>query len=545
MNSRNQVLASLTEKTFDLVVIGAGLLGAGVALEAAAHGFSVLVIDKGDFASGTSSRTSKVAGAANLLAGCQFSLTDWESRTAQISRLYRRAPHMVKDFAYVMPITNNRLLFSLKAQLALALQDVRANVVGKSRGHRRHFKQETLKAAPALAPDIIVGGLRFHDCIADDSRFVLELIKSAQTKGAVAVNYLEAQEFETKNGEVKSIVLRDRLEGKEVKVFPRAVVSACGVWTDALAKLIDPNATHSIKMVRSTHITLSQSVMEAGDALLLPAPGNRYVFVVPWQRVLLVGTTATTYEGDPEDPLPTSGEIAYLLDTINKYKRSGRAVSRADVACAWAGLNIIPSENNETPSLFRGPAGVITGFGGHLTDIQKMADLAVHLLSKKIGVGENSVLIGEPQKAGSPAMLGGFDDKEDYLVTTAEIAARSRKLGLEPAALDHLLSTYGKDALLILDKIEQNPALNEKICPDFPPLMAEIVHCVENEMALSLEDVLCRRIRLGFMHREQCLAAAPKVAKMMQELCGWDLHRFKIELSSLARNLASQLASVS
>jgi glycerol-3-phosphate dehydrogenase len=577
MNRRNQILDSLTESEFDLVVIGAGLLGAGIALEATTHGFSVLLVDKDDFASGTSSRTSKIASAPNLLKGRQFGLGQWARNPAQISQLWQRAPHMVKDFAFVMPITPDRFLFSLKAQLGLALQDLRANVLGKARGHKRLSKKDTLKTAPALAPEIVTGAICFHDCFADDSRFVLELIKSATTKGATAVNYLEAKEFEIENGEVKSIYLRDRIEGRDIKVLPKAVVSACGVWTDALAKLIDPGAAavadsprspeladsppsqspdssissqspdlgHSIKTIRSTHIVLPPSALETGSALLLPTDGNRYVFVVPWQRALLVGTTQTAYEGEPDNPVPTAAEIAYLLDTINRYKRSGRRVSRSDVACAWAGLNIISSENYEGPQLFRGANGVITGFGGHLTDIQKMADLAVHFLTKKIGPGKSHAMAGQTKAVSSASMLGGFEDKEDYLTTTAEISARARKLGVEPASLDHLLSNYGKDALLVLDLIEQNPASGERICPDFPPLMAEVVHCVESEMAISLEDVLCRRIRLGFLHREQCLAAAPRVARMMQELCGWDSLRLKGELSALARNLASQLAPVS
>jgi glycerol-3-phosphate dehydrogenase len=544
MNRRNQVLASLPESEFDLVVIGAGLLGAGIALEAACHGFSVLVVDKDDFASGSSSCTSKIAGGADLINGSQFSLWPWTSSTAQISQLNKRAPHMVKDFSFVMPITPGRFMFSIKAQLSLALRDLRANVLGKSRGHKRLSKMETLQAATGLAHQVVSGGLRFHDCFADDSRFVLELLKEASAQGAVAVNYLEAREFESENGAVKSILLRDRIDGKEITVRPKAVVSACGAWTDRLAKLIDPAAPDSIKTIRSTHIVLPPSAFETGCALLLPAAGNRYVFVVPWQRSLLVGTTATVFEDGPENPVPSSQEIAFLLDTINKYKQSGQRVSGADVACAWAGLNIISTEKNGGPSLFRGVNGVITGYGGHLTDFQKMAELAVHFLTKKIGPAENHAGT-EPSKRTGSVMLGGFKDKEDYLITTAEIASRARKIGIEPAGLDHLVSNYGKDALLILDMIEQNPALNERICPDFPHLMAEVVHCVENEMAMSLEDVLCRRIRLGFLHREQCLAAAPRVARMMQELYGWDSLRLRSELSALARNLASQLAAVS
>jgi len=540
MNRRNEILASLPEREFDLVVVGSGLLGASIALEAANAGFSVLIVDKDDFSAGSSSRTSKLAGAANYLHGSPFSLNPRVS-TKQISDLYQRAPHMVKDFAFIMPVTGGGFIYSLQAQLALLWQDLSAGVLGKSRGHRRLNKKETLQAAPALAPNLVSGSLRFHDCFTDDSRFVLELLKAASENGAIAVNYMEAKEFECHDGEVRSVILRDRIGGQDLKVKPRAVVSACGAWTEPVAKLIAPEAElgESIKLLRSTHIVLPPSALETGSALLLPAEGNRFVFVVPWQRALLVGTTVSHFEGSPDTPVPTSQEITFLLDTINRYKRSGRSITGGDVACAWAGLNMVSSENNETFSLFRAANGVITGFGGHLTDIQKMSELAVHWITKKLGTTEASNAVRKKQ------MLGGFDDKQDFLTTTAEIAARARKLGLEPATLDHLISNYGKDALKVLDLIEERPALNERICADFPQLMAEVVHCVENEMAVSLEDVLCRRIRLGFLHREQCLDAAPRVAKMMQELCSWDSLRLKGELSNLARNLASQLAPVS
>jgi glycerol-3-phosphate dehydrogenase len=545
MIRRNQDLLSIAGKKFDLVVIGAGLLGAGIALEAASSGFSVLIVDKGDFASGSSSRTSKIAGAEGVLTGSHFKLLAREVSRVRMRKLLQRAPHMVKDFAFLMPIANDKFFFGLKAQLALAVQDVRANVLGRNRGHRRLSAREVVKAAPALAPEILAGGLAFHDCFFDDSRFVIEMIKAAQTKGAIAINYVEAKDFELQNAEIKSVLLWDRLAGKDYTVLPRAVVSACGVWTDTVAKLVDPQAEELIKVTRSTYITLPPSALETGGALLLPAPNNRFVFVMPWERALLVGTTTTAYEGFPEDALPTTEEISFLLETINSYNRGGRGVSREDVACAWAGLNIVPTQNNETPALFRGPAGLITGYGGHIGDFQKMAELAVHILTKKIGQGENAITFGQPQKTAQPAMLGGFQDRADYLATISEISSRARSLGLEPASIDHLLSNYGKDALIVLDLAESNPALVERICPDFPPIMAEVTHCVENEMAISLEDVLCRRIRLGFLHREQCLAAAPRVGKLMQELCGWDSPRLRSELSALARNLASQLAPVS
>jgi len=477
---------------------------------------------------------------------------------------------MVKDFAFVMPVTPDRMLFSFKAQLGLTMQDMQANVLGKTRGHKRLNKKEALRAAPALAPSVVAGALSFHDCFYDDSRYTLELLKSAASKGALAVNYLEASGFESADNEVHSVHLRDRLEGQDYTVKAKVIVSASGAWSESVAAMVAEGPTEfssigQIKKIRTTHIILPPSVMEVPAAILLPVEGDRYIYIVPWQRALLVGCSRHVnidetvvneidengQSSKPADsvaavdnPVPTAEDINYLLDWINRYKRSGRKVTGQDIACAWSGYEIETDERNGEPSVYRGPNGIIMAYGCHLRDLSKTAKKAVHLITKKIATTGGAPL-PEASTSTETIMLGGFLDKQDYLVSTAQISARARKLNLEPASLDHLLTNYGKDALLVLDLIESNAALNEKICPDFPPLMAEVEHFVANEMAISLEDVLCRRLRLGFLHREQCLDAAPRVAKMMQELCGWDSSRMKGELGNLARKLASQLAPVS
>ncbi|MBU6451309.1 MAG: FAD-dependent oxidoreductase [Cyanobacteria bacterium REEB67] len=560
MNRRDQVLASLDEKELDLVVIGGGLLGAGIALEAASAGLSVLIVDKDDFAAGSSSRSSKVAGAVAYSQSGQFgygrpgkALSDPEA----LARLQRTAPHMVRDFTFLMPISGDRFLFSLQTQAYLALYDLRAGRLTKASGHKRLSRKETLRASQALAPEMVTGGLRFHDYFTDDSRFVIELIKAASARGALAINYMEARRVTAAEGKVTSITLRDRIDGRETVVKPRTVVSACGVWTEPNSGLsqtlesIESNlATGSelepeppLQLLRSTHIILPPSALETnGGALLLPMPNNRFVFVVPWQRALLVGTTAIAHDQGPENPLPTVIEIDYLLNAVNQYTRFDRKVTTAVIACAWAGLTIATSGSE--PSVYRAANAVITAYGGHLANYDRVAREAVRLVLYQLNGKNSDGSAGKSERGEAAIMLGGFENKQDYLTTTAQISARARKLGLDPASLDHITTNYGKDALIILDRIEANPALHERICPDFPPLMAEIFYIVENEMAVSLEDVLCRRIRVGFLHREQCLDAAPRVAKLMQELCGWDSLRLKGELSALARNLASQLAPV-
>ena len=473
MNRRDQALASLAEKEIDLIVLGGGLLGASITLEAAAAGLSVLLIDKDDFAAGSSSRSSKIAGA---LAANRSFFSQSKNGPKALAQLQQMAPHMVKDFTFLMPLSPSRQLFGLQAQTQLFWSDLRAGRLAKANAHKRLSKKETLRATLALAPDMVSAGLRFHDYFVDDSRLVIELIKAATARGALAINYLEAHAMTCEADRVSSVTLRDRIEGSEFVVRPKAVISAMGVWTDPASGLPASQIKETtasdyladeppLQIVRSTHIILPPSAFETnGGALLLPVAAGRFVFVVPWQRALLVGCTASVHASGPENPLPSAGEIDYLLNAINQYARYDRRVTNADIACAWAGLSIAPADKKSGASVFRGANAVIIAYGGDLSNFKKVAEDAVRLANYQLGQGKKNIADR------ADVMLSGFTDRQDFLLTTAQIAARARKLGLEPASLDHITTNYGKEALTILDLIEAMPALNERICPDFPPI---------------------------------------------------------------------------
>lgn len=547
MRSRQESLDLLNENEFDVVVVGGGIVGAGVAQDAASRGLSTLLIEKDDFSSGTSSKTTKlIHGGLRYLEQFQFRLT--KELCEERALLEHLAPHLVKDFSFIMPVKDGNRWFSLKAKCGLTLYDLLAGQLTGLRKHESLSKKEVLETAPSLSPQNLSGGLKFHDCISDDSRMVVEVIKSAVSQGAIALNYLEAQNFEKEGDRVTAVVARDRYSGKDIHIKCHSMVNATGVWSDEIASKMDASWQKKVVPAKGVHIMVPLSAFETNSALFLPTNDGRYVFVVPWQRALMVGTTDTSYKGEFESALPLEEEIDYLLSVVNQFSTSN-TLTKDDVIAAWAGLRPLVGHSDKGALeeagdstgnlsrehyLFEGPENVVGLIGGKLTNYRILAGHVIDKIIEKLPAHES--LKAKASKT-DELMLGGWTSKEEFLTTSAEISAKARALNIEPASLDHLATSYGASALDILKMIEIDPPLSKRISPEFPPLLAEVVFAVKEEMAVSLEDILFRRIRLGLVHQEQCQLAANKVARLVQGIVGWDDQRTQMEIESLLTTL--------
>ncbi len=547
MKSRAESLELASSNHFDVIVIGGGIVGAGVAQDAASRGLSVLLIEKDDFSSGTSSKTTKlIHGGLRYLEQFQFRLT--RELCEERGLLEHLAPHLVKDFSFIMPVREGNKWFSYKARAGLTLYDLLSGQITSVRRHESLSNSVVLEAAPSLNANKLKGGLRFHDCISDDSRMVIEVIKSAEAQGAVAVNYLEATSFEKEGDRVTRVIARDRYSGKDIDLNCHSCVNATGVWSDEIATKMNTDWQKRIVPAKGVHIMVPLSAFETNTALFLPTDDNRYVFVVPWQRALMIGTTDTAYSGDINNSLPEEEEVEYLLSVVNEYAGE-RKLKRTDVIAAWSGLRPLvgPTDKEMAESsgsststlsrehyLFEGPENVVGLIGGKLTNYRI---LATHVIDKIISKLPQEERIKAGKSRTGEIMLGGWGDKQGYLTKSAEISARARSLSLDPASLDHISSSYGADAIEILDLIKNDPFLAKRICPDYPPILAEVVFVVKQEMALSLEDILFRRIRLGLVNQEQCQMAAAKVARLVQGIIGWDDQRAELEINALMKTL--------
>lgn len=548
MISRSQAVEATAQKEFDIAVIGGGIVGAGIAQDAASRGLSVILLEKRDFASGTSSKTTKlIHGGLRYLEQLHFGLT--RQLLHERALLEKLAPHMVRDFSFVLPILKEKRFFGFKAELGLSLYDLLGMDVIKDHRHTRLTEREVLECAPGLSKEDIVGGLRFHDCITDDARLVMEVVKSACQQGATAINYVEVTGFNLEDGKLVSIKCHDCYAGGDMEIRAKAYINAAGIWSDKLMQMLDPAWQPRCSPAKGIHIMVPQSAFETNSALFLPTKDGRYVFVVPWQRAVMIGTTDTGYAGDNDNPLANVDEVDYLISVVNSYAGSS-AITRNDVIASWAGLRPLvgtpPSESGKSTGnvsrehlIYVGPHKVVGLLGGKLTNYRIMSDEVI----KK--VFDNHPQLADKAKVSktSQIMLGGFSDKQDFLASTAQIASRARKLSIEPATIDHLIASYGKDADKILTVVEKEPELAERVCPDFPPIMAEIPFCIVNESAMLLEDLLFRRMRMGLVHQGQCLDAIPRVARLVKSCLDWDDARTQIEIETTQSIINEHIAS--
>lgn len=544
MQTRRESLEQAKSKTFDLLIIGGGIVGAGIAHDATNRGMSVLLVEKEDFGSGTSSKTTKlIHGGLRYLEQLHFRLT--QELCHERGLLESLAPHLVRDMSFILPVLRNKKFFGFKAGLGLTLYDALSGHIAGSKRHEGLSRGSVLESAPFLNEKEIVGGLRFHDCVTDDTRLVMDVLKTAQAHGAILANYVEAVSIE-KTGEQNTLHCRDRIRGENLSFTYRACINATGVWSDRFNSKIDSNWKSNVKPAKGIHIMVPFSALETNSALFLPSPDGRYVFLVPWQKALMIGTTDTSYSGSLDNPLPEPEEIDFLLKTVNHYVGRNH-LKKEHVIAAWAGLRPLVDEGesegktanlSREHKIFEGPHRTIGIVGGKLTNFRILARHVVDKALEQFSVQELETF--KPSNT-EKVMLGGYTSREDYLTKTAIISTRARTLGLEPATIDHLISSYGSYAEQILDLVESDEPLSRRICSEFPPIMAEVAFTIKHEMAVSLGDVLFRRIRLGLVHQSQTLDAVPRVARLVQNLLGWDEARTTAEIAQINSMLEAHM----
>jgi glycerol-3-phosphate dehydrogenase len=568
MKTRSQILELAARREYDLAVIGGGILGAGVAQDAASRGLSVIIVEKGDFACAASGQSAKlIDGGLHYLERGQVR---WAQQiTTEQSLLEQLAPHLVREQSFVLPLLSERPLLGLKATAGLFLYDYLATSTGKPR-HKRLNAHEVVDAVPALAQSKVGGGLQFVDAITDDARLVIEVIKSAAAAGAHALNYMEVTAIVRKDNKTWELTCHNRYSGKRATFSAKACVNAAGIASDAVSQLVDPNWKKRFEQTRAVRFILPSSAYETNTAFYLPLDKGEYVFVIPWQRALIAGTTAARSVTNTNGARSVTDEIEYVLSILNAYN-AHRKVVRTDVIAAWVeerlenkhpdgsqssngsrsnlaekgffpnftGAQVLGSKqwrlSSGVAGVFDCAKGMVGVVSDTMTSYRYLARAAVdRLLQIDPGLAHAAVSPSRTERM----MLGGWFDKQDFLTVTALIAARARKMSIEPSTIDHLVATYGKEAQQVLDLVEEQPYLNQRICPDFPPILAEVPYSVANEMAVSLEDLLYRRIRLGQLHHRQCLDAATKVARLVQEILGWEGKRIDAEIDALALKLA-------
>jgi glycerol-3-phosphate dehydrogenase len=562
---RAQALAALSEDEFDVVVIGGGITGAGVALDAATRGYSVALVERADFASGTSSRSSKlVHGGLRYLQNFDLGLV----REALLERqlMVALAPHLVRPLPLVVPAFDGAHPDRLMG-MGLNLYDVmsvdrdrlrtrrgrRARATaGRSAGeqgsrsappeegeswsperHRVISGEEVIELLPAIAAREPTSGYLFYDCQTDDVRLVLTVLGEAERFGAVCANRLHVTELLEQDGRARGVRALDTESGAELEVRAANVINATGVWADQLrpGELRDEAELPRIRPSRGTHLILNHEDLPLVGGAIVPAGNGRSIFALPWLGRTLVGTTDNDYEGELEHVRPSAEDIDYLLQAINEF--FGAALGPGDLAGAFAGVRPLISTGDPKKSvdisrkaeLYETSSGMITITGGKLTTWRRMAKMTVDRLVERdardapcrtheIPLGQAVAPEDLPRVEGVPA--------ESY----AALAAR-----------------YGDAAHQVLALATERGELAQPIVPGLPDLLAEVVLAARNEQARSIGDVLLRRTRLGLLAaRELGGAGNPinRVADVLARELDWSEERREAEIERFAEEAEAE-----
>jgi glycerol-3-phosphate dehydrogenase len=480
---RARTLEELAARRFDLLVIGGGIIGAGIANEASRAGLSVALVDRGDFGAATSSASSKlIHGGLRYLRLGDISLVR-EAHQERRALMKVIAPHLVRRLTFLLPLYRHGPYRRLTIQTGLWLY----STLARERLGGLVRPETAARSVPALRRAELEGCGLYSDAWTHDSRLCLANVSAASEAGSTVLNYAEVVSLAAANGRIGEATVRDGLGHDEVTVRARAVVNATGPWIDRVRRLEDPAAAPSSRLSKGVHALLSLE-QPWSAALIIPHDRVRVSFAVPWEGMLLLGTTDKLYEGDPEDVTATQEDVAQILAEA-AVALDGSALRPEAVRSTFAGLRVLPGADGATASarretvLLRGPNGMLTIAGGKLTTYRRIALDALGALRAELG-------LYRLDPAARP--LPGAADLHD----AAQRVARARP-ELEPTVRLHLAHLYGARAEHVVARAQEHPELLQRLHPDGPDIAAQVAYAREHEWACTEEDIFRRRTTLG------------------------------------------------
>ena len=529
---RKRTVARLRDETFDVLVVGGGSTGTGAALDAATRGLSVALVEARDFASGTSSRSSKlIHGGLRYLEQMEFHLVREALRERSLL-LNVIAPHLVRPVSFLYPLTH-RIWERVYIGAGMLLYDE----LGGHKGMRRHrhlTKRGALRLAPAMSPDSMIGALQYQDAQVDDARHTLAVARTAARYGAAVANSVSVTGFLHEAGRVAGVRARDHVTGEEFEIHAQVVINATGVWTDELQHLVGERGKFHVTASKGIHLVVPRDRLQLDTGLILRTEKS-VLFVIPWGQHWLIGTTDTEWKLDKSHPAASRADIDYVLEHLNAVLESPLSVD--DVQGVYAGLRpLLSGESESTSKLSREHAvaspvpGLVAIAGGKYTTYRVMGkdavDLAVHMLDQRV-----------PGSVTDVTPLVGAEGYQAVWNARHRLAAQS---GLHVARIEHLLHRYGTDTDQLLELIARRPELREPLPEADAYLRAEALYAASNEGALHVDDVLARRTRISIESWDRGLAAARPVAELMAEVLGWSAQDIDREVALYKARVAAE-----
>ncbi len=519
----------MTTEPVDLLIIGGGVTGAGIARDASMRGLRTAVVDKGDFGSGTSSRSSRlVHGGLRYLEHGHLRLVFEACRERRI--LLKIAPHLVWPRSFLFPVHRGARVPRWKLAAGLWLYDLLA-LFRNVRQHRMLSKRALLRAEPGLRSHDLVGGARYYDAQCDDARLALANVRDAHRHGALAANYARVDQLESAAGRVGGARITDLVTGDTRTARALVVVNATGPWTDGI-RATDGGAP-VLHTTKGIHVVVPRNRVGNHEGLTITSPiDGRVMFLVPWGDVTYIGTTETELAGSPDDVHADADGVIYLLRSANALFPEAR-LTPADVLATWAGVRpLIRQHGAEDPNavsrehtILESDSGLVSIVGGKLTTYRSMAAEVVDVVVRRLHNHDGRTIPPRPP-TDREALPGGETRDLDVMIESAVAE------GFAENVARHLVHTYGSETPAVLRLAQSEPQYGEPVVPDHPTLWAELVHAMRREMAVTLGDLLVRRTHLFYVAPRRILDALPDVAAVAAREMEWDGARQDAELAA-------------
>ncbi|HEY7860151.1 MAG: glycerol-3-phosphate dehydrogenase [Gemmatimonadales bacterium] len=529
-DQRAAALEVLASDTFDVLVIGGGITGAGIARDAAMRGLSVALVDASDFASGTSSRSSRlIHGGVRYLEHGQLHMVFESCRERRI--LATIAPHLVRSLQFIWPVYEKARIRKWKLRAGLFLYDALA--LGRNLGRHRML---TTQIVTALEPELrqmgLIGGASYFDAATDDVRLTLANVLAARDAGAVVVNHLTIHDLLMTSDGVCGARGVDMRTAVDVEIHARTVVNAAGPWSDAIRRMAEPQARRAVRGTRGVHVAVPRDRLRHNGALTLLSPiDGRVMFVLPAGAFSIIGTTDTEYDGRPDKVRPTTSDVTYLLRSANAFF-PGAHLLASDIVAAWAGVRPLVASGDPNPdaasrehAITWTVPGLLSVTGGKLTTYRAMASEVMDTIARRLRAGHSRAATNR-----TPLPGGDMTSLDD------ELALARATVGA-PDIAEHLVYAYGTRWRALWQMASVDRALADRILPELPYIAAELVWGVTHELARTLGDVLIRRTHVAFETRDHGLSVAPAAAQQLASVLEWnvddELQAYRREVDAL------------
>ena len=521
--NRPEIIHKLKSKTFDLLIIGGGITGAGIALDAASRGLSVALVEKNDFASGTSSRSTKlIHGGLRYLKQLEFGLVkEVGSERAVVHKL---APHLVIPEKMLLPLVDGKSMSYWLTSIGLKIYDWLAGVKKEDR-RIMLSRQQTLRAEPLLNKSGIKGGALYAEYRTDDARLTIEIMKTAVRHGAIAINYVKCIGFEyDTNGLIVGIKACDELTGKEFSIRSKTVINAAGPWVDEVRQMDHSISGKHVQLTKGVHIVVDRKHLPVKQAIYFEVADGRMIFAIPRFNKTYIGTTDTNYSETKDQVYATVDDVDYLLKAVNENFENVN-LTQQHVESSWAGLRPLISEEGKTGSalsrkdeIFEWTSGLISIAGGKLTGYRKMAERVVDLVVEKYF---NDKELKPCSTEHIPLLGNAFKDYKDVIRYRDELKIRLMPSGLDDWA-DYLLSNYGSQTEIILQEAQYKHLITTEDL-----LLAELNFCIQHEMVVTPEDFFIRRTGMLYFDVSRMEKMLPVVLDFLAEKFHWPKSEIK------------------